>query len=177
MPSKAIEYRVISKQQGAELESNGSYSVAFLLDENGQAWQIILNNQIALKRYIEKCEKNFPMRKPPSALDVPLADGTGDDEYLSTLGLHLPQIVSTFRPDLAFFLAGVDVVAGDRFGRLALTEEGLARRDRFTIESIAGAGIPLCMVLAGGYARSAERTAELHAHAHREARRWLRLGR
>jgi len=118
-------------------------------------------------------EKNFPMRKPPSTLDVPLADGLGDDEYLSTLGMHLPEIVSTFRPDLAFFLAGVDVVAGDRFGRLALTEEGLARRDRFTIESIAGAGVPLCLVLAGGYARSAERTAELHAHAHREVRRWL----
>lgn len=61
VPSKAIEYRVISKQQCAELESKGSYSVTFLLDENGQAWKIILNNQIALKRYIEKCEKNFPM--------------------------------------------------------------------------------------------------------------------
>jgi len=119
-------------------------------------------------------EKNFPMRKPPSTLDVPLADGIGDDDYLSTLGMHLPAIVAGFRPDLAFFLAGVDVVAGDRFGRLALTEKGLARRDRFTIESIAGAGVPLCLVLAGGYARSAERTAELHAHAHREARRWLR---
>lgn len=119
-------------------------------------------------------EKNFPLRKPPSTLDVPLADGMGDEEYLAALALHLPQALERFRPDIVLFLAGVDVVAGDRFGRLALTEGGLARRDRFVIESIAGRGIPLCLVLAGGYARSAERTAELHAHAHREARRWLR---
>jgi acetoin utilization deacetylase AcuC-like enzyme len=65
-------------------------------------------------------------------------------------------------------------VEGDRFGRLKLTESGLASRDRFVIETVAGRSTPLCLVLAGGYARTAERTAELHAHAHREARRWLR---
>lgn len=119
-------------------------------------------------------EKNFPLRKPPSTLDVPLADGLGDEDYLAALGAHLPDALDEFRPDIVFYLAGVDVVAGDRFGRLALTEDGLARRDRFVIESVATRAIPLCLVLAGGYARSAERTAELHAHAHREARRWLR---
>lgn len=118
-------------------------------------------------------EKNFPMRKPPSTLDVPLADGLGDEAYLAALGAHLPAVLGRFSADLVFYLAGVDVVEGDRFGRLALTESGLARRDRFVIEAIAGRSTPLCLVLSGGYARTAERTAELHAHSHREARRWL----
>ena len=118
--------------------------------------------------------RNFPLHKPPSSLDVGLADGTGDHEYLSLLAQPLPVILADHHPDLVFFLAGVDVVQGDRFGRLALTEDGLVRRDRYTIESVGQAGVPLCLVLAGGYACSAERTAELHMHAHREARRWLR---
>ncbi|MFM1804668.1 MAG: hypothetical protein RL136_1547 [Planctomycetota bacterium] len=118
--------------------------------------------------------RNFPMRKPPSTLDVPLDDGCGDAEYLALLAQHLPAILDRFRPDLVFYLAGVDVVAGDRFGRLGLTEPGLTSRDRFVIETVAAQSTPLCLLLAGGYARTPERTAELHAHAHREARRWLR---
>jgi acetoin utilization deacetylase AcuC-like enzyme len=118
--------------------------------------------------------RNFPLRKPPSTCDVPLEDGTGDDAYLEALRNHLPRLLAAHRPELVFYLAGVDVVEGDRFGRLKLTESGLASRDRFVIETVAGRSTPLCLVLAGGYARTADRTAELHAHAHREARRWLR---
>lgn len=120
-------------------------------------------------------ERNFPLRKPPSTLDVALADGTQDAEYLALLGAHLPRLLDRHAPDLVFYLAGVDVVAGDRFGRLQLTEPGLAARDRFVIETVAGRSTPLCLVLAGGYASTAQRTAHLHAHAHRAARRWLRF--
>jgi acetoin utilization deacetylase AcuC-like enzyme len=120
-------------------------------------------------------EKNFPLKKPPSSLDVPLADGLGDDEYLAILAAHLGRAVDEARPDLAFYLAGVDVAKGDRFGRLALSAEGIARRDRFVLEQVWGAGVPTCMVLSGGYAlgsdgkTSSERTAELHAISHRVA--------
>jgi acetoin utilization deacetylase AcuC-like enzyme len=69
------------------------------------------------------------------------------------------------------------VVAGDRFGRLALTEAGLARRERLVIKEVAGRGIPLCIVLAGGYAPTPVRTAELHAVVFREVERWLGSGR
>ena len=126
--------------------------------------------------------KNFPLKKPPSTLDVPLPDGMGDDAYLATLADHLPRVLDEARPELAFYLAGVDVAAGDRFGRLALTEQGIAVRDRMVIESIAGMEIPLCLTLSGGYATgtdgrtSSERTAELHALAHREAVAFLSRG-
>lgn len=113
--------------------------------------------------------KNFPFRKPPSSRDVPLADGTGDDAYLDALARHLPDVLALARPDLVFFLAGVDVVAGDRFGRLALTPAGLEARDRYVAEAVHRAGLPLCLVLAGGYAKTPEATAALHASAFREA--------
>ena len=121
-------------------------------------------------------DKNFPFRKPPSTLDVPLPDGTGDDAYLDALARHLPAALDAARPDLVVYLAGVDVVAGDRFGRLALTREGLARRDRYVCETVRAASVPLCLLLSGGYARRerggatlADETADLHATVFREA--------
>ncbi|MEY3143604.1 MAG: hypothetical protein RLY21_2097 [Planctomycetota bacterium] len=123
--------------------------------------------------------KNFPLKKPPSTLDVPLPDGMGDEAYLSTLAEHLARVLEAARPDITFYLAGVDVAVGDRFGRLALTEEGIAARDRMVIQAVAERRIPLCLTLSGGYATgtdgrtSSERTAELHAITHREACREL----
>lgn len=119
--------------------------------------------------------KNFPLKKPPSTLDVPLPDGVGDDAYLEILAKHLPQVVERAEADLVFYLAGVDVAKGDRFGRLALTERGIALRDAMVIEQTWGRGIPLCLTLSGGYATgddgrtSSERTAALHAISHRAA--------
>ncbi|NBQ13901.1 MAG: histone deacetylase [Proteobacteria bacterium] len=114
-------------------------------------------------------ERNYPLRKPPSDLDVGLPDGTGDDAYLQALETHLPMAFERSRPELVFYLAGVDVVAGDRFGRLSLTRAGLARRDRFVLEQVRAHGVPVVLVLAGGYAPTPEATADLHAMVHREA--------
>ncbi|MXX78048.1 MAG: histone deacetylase, partial [Gemmatimonadales bacterium] len=76
---------------------------------------------------------NYPFKPTPSDLDVALPDGAGDEEYQEALRRFLPEAVNRSRPDLVFYLAGVDVVAGDRFGRLALTRAGLVRRDRRVI--------------------------------------------
>jgi acetoin utilization deacetylase AcuC-like enzyme len=114
-------------------------------------------------------ERNYPLRKMRSSLDAPLRDGTGDEEYLESLRQHLPQALAAADAQLGFYLAGVDVAAGDRFGKLALTEEGIRRRDRYVIEIVRERDVPLAIVLAGGYAATRARTAELHAHAFREA--------
>jgi acetoin utilization deacetylase AcuC-like enzyme len=115
-------------------------------------------------------ERNYPTRKPPSDLDVGLPDGTGDDAYLAALAEHLPRCFDAARPDLVLYLAGVDVVQGDRFGRLALTRDGLAARDRAVLEACRGRGVPVVLLLAGGYAPTPEATADLHAQVHRQAR-------
>ena len=113
---------------------------------------------------------NFPLRKPPSSRDVPLEDGTGDEAYLAALDANLCAALDAARADLAFYLAGVDVVAGDRFGRLALTRTGLRARDLRVVSEARRRGLPLVLLLSGGYAATPRLTADLHAEAHRAAR-------
>ena len=114
-------------------------------------------------------ERNYPVEKMRSSVDVPLRDGMGDDDYLEQLERHLPGVLSAADAGLAFYLAGVDVAAGDRYGKLALTESGIRRRDRVVIEALRRRRIPLVILLAGGYAATRSRTVELHAHVFREA--------
>jgi acetoin utilization deacetylase AcuC-like enzyme len=114
-------------------------------------------------------ERNYPLAKMRSNVDVPLRDGVGDAEYLDALQRHLPTVLDTANADIVFYLAGVDVGAGDRYGKLACTEEGIRRRDRCVIEAVRSRGVPLSIVLAGGYAATRARTAELHVHVFRES--------
>jgi acetoin utilization deacetylase AcuC-like enzyme len=116
-------------------------------------------------------EKNFPFEKETSSRDVELPDGMEDAAYLDLLLEHLPEVLGEARADLVFYLAGVDPVAGDRFGRLALSPAGVARRDRAVLEHTRDAGVPTALLLSGGYGPDASSTAALHAIAHREARR------
>ena len=114
-------------------------------------------------------ERNFPMKKPPSDLDVPLADHVGDVEYLVRLEPTLTEAIAAAKADIAFLLSGVDVVVGDRYGRLALTREGLRRRERLAQTLLRDSGIPVVLVLSGGYAETPRLTADLHAESHRIA--------
>lgn len=113
--------------------------------------------------------KNYPFLKSESTLDVGLADGTSDDLYLSLLDDNLGEALEAFPPDILFYLAGIDVVMGDRFGRIALSREGLRARDAFVLTEAYRRGIPIVLLLSGGYASSPEHTADLHAVVHREA--------
>jgi acetoin utilization deacetylase AcuC-like enzyme len=118
-------------------------------------------------------ERNYPVRKERSSHDLELPDGTGDEAYLAALAPALETALEAARPELALLVAGVDVVAGDRYGRLALSEAGLRRRERYVVATLRDAGCPLAIVLGGGYAASTLRTAELHAIVFEEAaQRW-----
>jgi acetoin utilization deacetylase AcuC-like enzyme len=109
---------------------------------------------------------NFPFRKQQSGIDVALADGTGDAEYLARVAEVLPA-VAEFRPQILFYQSGVDGLAGDRLGRLALTHAGLIERDRLVCEFVARLGVPLVVTLGGGYSRCVEDTALAHANTFR----------
>ncbi len=113
---------------------------------------------------------NFPFRKQRSKIDVELADRTGDEEYLRALDAVLPRVLE-FRPEIVFYLSGVDALASDMLGRLALTAEGLIARDRRVIESCFKANLPLAITLGGGYSKPVELTAEAHANTFRVAAR------
>lgn len=106
--------------------------------------------------------RNFPFRKERSSLDVDLPDGADDDVFLSALEYHLPDALDGFRPDLAIYLAGADPWHDDRFGRLGMTREGLAARDRLVLSMLRDRGIPTAVAMAGGYARDTEDTVDIH---------------
>ena len=106
--------------------------------------------------------KNFPARKARSTLDVPLADGAGDDEYCDALKTTLAPLLDDFAPGLILYQGGVDPFVDDRLGRLALTEEGLARRDRLVARLAIERGVPLASTVGGGYGDDALVLARRH---------------
>lgn len=108
--------------------------------------------------------KNFPFRKKTSDLDIPMADGTQDEEYLEALASALQYIFNIFQADLAIYLAGADPYQDDRLGRLSLSKEGLAERDRLVLDTCRKASIPTATVMAGGYARQIEDSVEIHTN-------------
>jgi acetoin utilization deacetylase AcuC-like enzyme len=105
---------------------------------------------------------NYPFRRVPGDLELELEDGSGDERYLAGLARLLPQAVARARPDLCFYLGGADPYAGDRLGRLALSKDGLRARDRLVRDTLARAGVPVCVTLAGGYAEPIEDTVDIN---------------
>ena len=91
-----------------------------------------------------------------------LEDRTGDDEYLRLLAEHLPRVLNDHGPELVVYLAGADPYRDDQLGGLALTMDGLRRRDRMVLEAAADRRIPVAVVLAGGYASQLEDTVAIH---------------
>jgi acetoin utilization deacetylase AcuC-like enzyme len=108
-------------------------------------------------------EKNFPARNVASDLDIALPDGTGDEAYLARLAQALP-ILTARRPwDIVFYNAGVDPHREDRLGRLALSDDGLRRRERMVIGHFRERNIPVCGVIGGGYSHDIDVLAARHA--------------
>jgi len=105
--------------------------------------------------------KNFPLHKERSDLDVELPDGTEDTAYLETLEIGVEHALALAAADLAIYLAGADPYAGDTLGRLALTKAGLAARDRLVFDRCRDAGLPVAVVMGGGYARDVRDTVEI----------------
>ena len=103
-------------------------------------------------------EKNFPFQKIPSDLDIGLPDDTGDDAYLAALAPGIEETLARSQPDLVIYLAGADVFVGDRLGRLCLTKTGIGARDRLVLGRCRDAGVPVAVVMAGGYGRSIAET-------------------
>lgn len=114
-------------------------------------------------------DKNFPVRKFPSNLDIALADDTGDDDYLRHLAGALPRAFA-FDPDLVLYQAGVDALGSDRLGRLSLTHSGLMRRDEMVLGECQSRGIPLSMAIGGGYGDPIEPTVEAYVNTYRIAK-------
>jgi acetoin utilization deacetylase AcuC-like enzyme len=129
----------------------------------GDGTAALLAGHPGIATYSIHAEKNFPARKARSTLDVPLADGLGDDAYLVALEETLAPFLAEHRPQLILYQAGVDPYAGDKLGRLALTLDGLSARERLVARL--AAGVPLASTVGGGYGDDPLEIARRHVAA------------
>jgi acetoin utilization deacetylase AcuC-like enzyme len=161
------------------LQAEGRVRGAVILDcdvHQGNGTAALARDDPTIFTFSIHNKDNFPLHKEPSDLDIGLADGTGDEVYLAALEGGLRQVLAATDPgasradpgtplagaDLALYLAGADPHEGDLLGRFALTSDGLARRDRLVLGLCRQAGLPVAVVLAGGYALRVEDTVALH---------------
>jgi len=112
---------------------------------------------------------NFPSRKETSDLDIPLADGVEGDAYLDILNDILPGLIQQQKPDFIFYLAGVDVLATDKLGKLALSKDACKARDRFVFEQCMANNIPVQVSMGGGYSPHIRDIVEAHCNTFRIA--------
>ena len=136
----------------------------------GDGTAFIFQNDPQVFTFSMHCEINFPSRKQTSDLDVPLPEGLDNDGYLQILANYLPDLLSQVKPDLVLYDAGVDTHVGDRLGKLALTDEGLYRRERQVLSTCRAGGYPVACVIGGGYAEDMEGLVYRHSLLHRAAK-------
>ena len=136
------------------LLKEGSIRSVMVVDldvHQGDATAAIFRSDPRVFTFSVHAASNFPMRKECSDLDLALADGIEDQEYLSKVGDCLPVILEAVRPELVLYNAGVDPHRQDRLGRLCLSDLGLLHRDHLVIDSCLRRGIPIATVIGGGY--------------------------
>jgi len=112
---------------------------------------------------------NYPFHKEKSDLDVELENGTTGEAYLALLTEHLPKIIESFKPDFAFYLAGVDILNTDKFGRLDVSLEACKQRDEMVFKTLKHVGIPVAVALGGGYSPDIKDIVEAHCNTFRLA--------
>lgn len=135
----------------------------------GDGTALIFRDNHAVFTFSMHGAENFPVRKQRSDLDVPLPRGTDDEAYLAKLETHLPRLLAQVDPELVLYDAGADVHTDDRLGHLAISDDGLLRRDDYVIRRCRDAGIPVAAVIGGGYDRDLKALANRHAQLQRAA--------
>jgi len=191
----AFEYGVAFNVAGGTHHAGTNWGEGFcLLNDHAIAANYLLNNKLASSILIVDLDvhqgngtarifkndprvftfsmhgaNNFPYRKEKSDLDIPLRDGTTDDEYLDLLYTHLPRLIEQQRPDFIFYLAGVDVLASDRLGKLALSKDACKNRDRLVFQQAIDNHIPVQVSMGGGYSPQIKDIVEAHCNTYRVA--------
>jgi acetoin utilization deacetylase AcuC-like enzyme len=149
------------------LQSEGKIRTAMTVDtdvHHGNGTAAIFADDDSVFTLSIHQENNYPMPKPPSDEDIGLDDGTRDQEYLDALEKGFLHALKKMTPDLIFYVGGADPFREDQLGGLALTIEGLQKRDRLVFEEARRRGIPVASTLAGGYARRVADTVRIHVN-------------
>lgn len=149
------------------LLNKGLVSKILIVDldvHQGNGTAEIFEKQSSVFTFSMHGEKNFPFRKEHSDLDIGLDDGIGDEAYLHKLRETLPILFEQHKPDFVFYLAGVDVLASDKLGKLCLSKEGCAERDRIVLQYCKEMGIPVQISMGGGYSPHIKDIVDAHCN-------------
>jgi acetoin utilization deacetylase AcuC-like enzyme len=150
-----------------KLQADGLVKKAAVVDtdvHHGNGTAAIFRNDPTVFTISIHQENNYPAHKPPSSIDLHMADRADDDEYLGVLIPAVQHALGEFRPDILFYVGGADAYCEDQLGGLSLTKEGLKQRDRQVFEEARRRRIPVATTLAGGYARRVEDTVRIHVN-------------
>jgi acetoin utilization deacetylase AcuC-like enzyme len=149
------------------LQADGAIRKAIVVDtdvHHGNGTAAIFRDDPSVFTISIHQENNYPAHKPPSNVDLNMADRVDDDEYLEALVPAVQKALDDFRPDLLFYVGGADPFCEDQLGGLSLTKKGLKVRDRRVFEEARRRGVPVATALAGGYARRVEDTVRIHVN-------------
>ncbi|MBI3492191.1 MAG: histone deacetylase [Acidobacteria bacterium] len=154
---RVLQSRGLERAAVVDLDVHHGNGTAFIFESDPRVFTFSMHQQ-----------HNYPMWKPRGSLDIGLPDGTHDASYLRELERALPQVMGS-GPQCVFYLAGADPYEDDQLGGLRLTKDGLRQRDRMVIDAVRNAGVPLVVLLAGGYAQRVEDTVAIHVATIQEA--------
>jgi acetoin utilization deacetylase AcuC-like enzyme len=161
----AVAIRVLQRERLAE-----RFLIVDCDVHQGNGTAFIFQNSPEVFTFSMHGAKNYPLFKETSSLDIELADGTGDREFLETLSEALPRIF-THNPDIIFYLGGADPYEKDKLGRLKLTQTGLMRRDEIVLQFAKEHHTPIITIMSGGYALDINDTVEIHANTIRAVKK------
>jgi len=150
-----------------KLQTDGAVKKAMVVDtdvHHGNGTAAIFSKDATVFTISIHQENNYPAHKPPSSIDLNMADRMDDEEYLDALIPAVQKALDEFQPDILFYVGGADPYCEDQLGGLSLTKEGLKERDRKVFEEARQRKIPVATVLAGGYARRVEDTVRIHVN-------------
>jgi acetoin utilization deacetylase AcuC-like enzyme len=160
------------------LQADGTVRKAMVVDTDvhqGNGTASIFSHDDSVFTFSIHQEDNYPDPKPPSTLDLHLPDGIGDEEYLRIFSTPLRKALDEFRPDIVFYVGGADPYHEDMLGGLAMSLDGLERRDTLVFEEARRRNLPVAVTLAGGYARRVEDTIRIHVNTVLAARDVMKI--
>jgi acetoin utilization deacetylase AcuC-like enzyme len=149
------------------LQHDGTIHKAMVVDtdvHHGNGTAVIFAKDESVFTLSIHQQNNYPAHKPPSTIDLHLEDGVGDQEYLATLLPAVRRGLEKFQPDMLFYVGGADPYREDQLGGLALTMEGLEKRDRSVFQEARRRKVPVVTTFAGGYARHVQDTVQIHVN-------------
>lgn len=153
-----LEQKIINKVLILDLDVHQGNGTASLFSKNNKVFTCSMHGA-----------HNYPFHKEESDLDIPLADGTNTATYLQILNNLFPEIIEHQKPDIIFYLSGVDILDTDKFGKLKVTMEGCKQRDEYVFKTCKQHQIPVAAAMGGGYSADVKIVTEAHCQTFRAA--------